>query len=106
MATASPKVPLSPPLNNRTKRKISFAEIEDAQYKGYRTLVSPDPTKLSVEYLSNLSPKSLRKVPPYAFPKTKGITLAESKLPPYNKLERYVKPKAREDIRIEDVWLN
>ena len=60
MATASPKVPLLPLFNNRTKRKITFAEIEDAQYKGYRTLVSPDPTKLSVEYLSNLSPKSLR----------------------------------------------
>ena len=61
-------------------------------------------TKLSVEYLSNLSPKSLRKVPPSAFPKTKGISLEESQLPPYNKLERYVQPKEEEEVRIEDVW--
>ena len=38
MATASPKLPYSSPLNNRTKRKITFAEREEAQYKGYRTL--------------------------------------------------------------------
>ena len=46
----------------------------------------------------------MRKVPPDAFPKTKGISLEESKLPPYNKLECYVQPKVQEEVRIEDVW--
>ena len=71
-------------------------------------MVAPPATtttsKPSVEYLSSLSPKSLRKVPPAAFPKTK-ITLEESKLPPYNKLEHYVEPPVKEELNFEDVWM-
>ena len=86
------------------RRRAARLEAEDTLYGPL--IAVPAPAPAPVEYLSSLSADSLRKVPPSAFPKTKSITLAEIKLPPYNKLECYVKPKAREDIRIEDVWLN
>ena len=58
-------------------------------------------TKPSVEYLSSLSPNSLRKFPSSAFPKTK-LTKEETLLPPYNKLEHYVPPPV--ELTCEEVF--
>ena len=43
-------------------------------------------------------------LPLSSFPKTKGITLEETKQYPYNQVPIYRKPEPREVITLEDVW--
>ena len=80
------------------RRRAERLEAEDALYGV--------PAKLPVEYLCKLSPKSLRKVPASAFPKTK-ISFEERHQPPYNKLQIYVEPAAqlKAEVSFEDAWM-